>query len=662
MTRVPSVALVGNPNVGKSTLFNQVTGRGVVTAHYAGKTLDVNIAETAVDGTRLRLIDLPGTYGISGAGEEQQVNRRALLEEAPSAVLVVLDAANLTRNLLLALQVLDLGLPTVLVVNLVDEARRLGLRVDAAALAEELGVPVFETVALEGVGVAELMDYVALVATGAAPLAPPTIDYGEAVEGVIRALADSVRTTRSADPAVRLAPRAVALQFLEGHPDFDRSYENRGLVGLMRVVREARGSLRARTGEPAAAALARARHGVAGLIAERVLVHAKGPPPLRARITTWATRPVVGVLMLATALLAIFGLLFFVGDILARGVSGVWAAVFSPAVQTAVGAVAGDGPVGRALLWGLDAGIEALLAIGLPYILTFYMLLSLLEDTGYLNAVAFLSDRIMHRVGLHGRATIPLVAGLGCSVPAVLSVRLLSTERERFIGATLVSMVPCSARTAVIMGAVGVYVGFWPAFSVYGITALVAAAVGVTMDRMLPGETTGMVMEMFPFRRPSLRVVGRKAWAQFREFVFVATPIVVVGSIILGGLYESDLIWRLTAPMDPVIVGWLGLPSVAGLTLLFGLLRKEFALQLLVTLAIATVGLGARELSSFMSQTDIFVYALVNTLALPCISTLAVLAKLLDVKRAVLVAAITVGVALLVGGAFAKGLPLVLGA
>jgi len=656
----PCVALIGNPNVGKSTLFNQVTGRGVVTAHYAGKTLDVNTSETAVDGTQLRLIDLPGTYGISGSEAAHQVSRRALLEERPEVVVVVVDAANLARNLQLALQVIDLGLPTVVVVNLVDEARRLGLRVDTIKLSESLDTPVFETVALEGVGVAELMEYVALVATGGVSPEPARSDYGEVVEGVIRPLSDSVRA--SGVVPYGLPPRAAAIQLLEGHPEFDEAIEELGASGLMRVAREARGALRMRTGELATTALARARHGAAGIIAEEVLVHAEGPTPLGRRLTTWATRPVVGVLMLGAALLSIFGLLFFVGDFLARIVSGVWSAVFSPLVQSGVHAVVGDGALGRALLWGLDAGIEAMLAIGLPYILTFYVLLSLLEDTGYLNAVAFLSDRVMHHVGLHGRATIPLVAGLGCSVPAVLSVRLLPTERERFIGATLVAMVPCSARTAVIMGAVGVYVGFWPAFSVYAVTALVAAAVGVVMDRMLPGETPGMVMEMFPFRRPSWRVVGRKAWTQFREFLYVATPIVLVGSIVLGGLYESGLVWRLTAPMDPVIVGWLGLPSVAGLTLLFGLLRKEFALQLLVTLAIVTVGAGARELTSFMSQTDIFVYALVNTLALPCISTLAVLAKLLDVKRAVLVAFITVAVALLVGGAFAKGLPLVLGA
>jgi len=308
-------------------------------------------------------------------------------------------------------------------------------------------------------------------------------------------------------------------------------------------------------------------------------------------------------------------------------------------------------------LWGFDAGLEASLAIGLPYILTFYVLLSILEDTGYLNALAFLSDRVMHQVGLHGRATIPLVAGLGCTVPAVMSIRLLPSSKERMIAGTLVTMVPCSARTAVIMGAVGVYLGFWPALGVFMIVLVVGGIVGVTMDRMIPGASRGMVMEMFPFRRPSLHVVWGKAWLQFREFLFVATPIVIVGSMVLGGLYESELIWELTGPLSPVVVGWLGLPPIAGLTLLFGLIRKEFALQLLVTLAIATMGVGARELGTFMTETQIFVYVLVNTLAIPCISTLAVLWKVLGVRQAVTVTAITISVALLVGGLAARVLP-----
>jgi ferrous iron transport protein B len=237
---------------------------------------------------------------------------------------------------------------------------------------------------------------------------------------------------------------------------------------------------------------------------------------------------------------------------------------------------------------------------------------------------------------------------------------VLPTDRERFLAATLVSFVPCSARTAVILGAVGAFVGWLPALGVYGVTLVVIVLVGIAMDRLVPGTSGGFVMEMFPFRRPSIGVVLRKSWTQFREFLVVATPLVVVGSMALGGLYETGWLFKLTGPMEPVVQGWLGLPAFAGLTLLLGLLRKEFALQLLVALAVAT-GAGGTDaggdLLAFMSVTQIFVYTLVNTLAMPCVSTVAVLGRVLGWKRAAGALAITVAVALLVGGLFARLLP-----
>jgi ferrous iron transport protein B len=263
----------------------------------------------------------------------------------------------------------------------------------------------------------------------------------------------------------------------------------------------------------------------------------------------------------------------------------------------------------------------------------------------------------MHRMGLHGRAIIPLVAGLGCSVPAVLSTRSLATPRERFIASTLISMIPCSARTAVILGAAGHFIGIGPALGVFLVSFAITAGVGLILNRRMSGASTGLVMEIFPFRRPSMRIVLRKSWAQFREFLFVATPLVVLGSMVLGFLYETELIFDVVRPLEPIVVEWLGLPAVAGITLLFGLLRKEFALQLLVAVGIATMGAGAADLTSFMSEVDLFVYALVNTLAMPCISTVAVLGRVVGWGRAGSIMAITIGVALLAGGIFARLLP-----
>ena len=272
-------------------------------------------------------------------------------------------------------------------------------------------------------------------------------------------------------------------------------------------------------------------------------------------------------------------------------------------------------------------GINAALAVGIPYILTFYFLLAFLEDSGYLNAVAFLTDRLMHKMGLHGRAAIPLVAGAGCNVPAIMGTRVLGTMRERIIASTLVVLTPCSARTAVILGAVSLTAGWRWALVIYAVTAVMAILTGVGMHHFMPGRGTGLVMEMFPFRRPGLGPVIQKTWNRFREFVVVATPIILGGSIVLGGLYETGLLWWFAIPLRPIMEGWLGLPAVAGLTLIVAVLRKELALQLLVTLAIAQYGLQAKNLLTFMRPDQIVVYALVNTLYVPCVATISILAR-----------------------------------
>jgi ferrous iron transport protein B len=243
------------------------------------------------------------------------------------------------------------------------------------------------------------------------------------------------------------------------------------------------------------------------------------------------------------------------------------------------------------------------------------------------------------------------VAGAGCNVPAILGTRVLGTMRERIIASTLIVLTPCSARTAVILGAVSVTAGWQWALVVYGVTALVALGTGVGLDRFLPGMGTGLVMEMFPFRRPTLLPMVKRTWSHFREFVVVATPIVVGGSIVLGGLYETGLLWSLAAPLRPVMEVWLGLPAVAGLTLIVAVLRKELALQLLVTLAIAQYGPQASNLLSFMRPDQIVVYALVNTLYVPCVATISILGRELGWRRASLISVFTIVLALLVGGA-----------
>ena len=644
------IALAGNPNVGKSTLFNALTGLGVSTAHYPGTTREVYTGSARAGEARIGVIDLPGTYGLTGPGEDEQVTRRAIADMEPDVIAVVVDPLNLGRTLRLALEVLDGGFRVVVALNLADEAERAGITVDTASIAEALGVPVVTTVGVRGTGVSDLVDeaFRALSQELPAPV-PYSADFEALLLPLVRACGGETAETDGA------AARRCALARLD--PNAAESEPSGSVVP--RVAEEVRSAMRSHFGEAAQLRLSRERHDLSERIADAALAttgkQSRRFPRDLWSLTTW---PWTGVPLVLLVGAAIFGFLFFVGDRLATLFSTFWETYASPFIESIITAIAGTGTLADVLLWGFDAGIEASLAIGIPYILTFYFLLGLLEDTGYLNSLAFLTDRVMHRLGLHGRAVVPLVAAAGCNVPALIAANQLPTKRERLIASTLVVFIPCSARTAVILGAVGHYVGWQPALLVLGIVFAVWLGIGLTLQRMLPGQSEGLVMEMFPFRRPSLRRVGSKAWAQFREFLFIATPIVVAGSLVLGALYETGWLAEMSRPLEPFITGWLGLPAVAGLTLMVGMLRKELALQLLIALAVATAGIAGAELTQLMSATDIAVYALVNALALPCISSVAVFWRRQGAARTLAVVGASVAIALVVGGIAARVLPL----
>ena len=303
-------------------------------------------------------------------------------------------------------------------------------------------------------------------------------------------------------------------------------------------------------------------------------------------------------------------------------------------------------PLVYEILFSFIIAIQAGLGIAFPFVFTFYLLMSVVEDTGYMSRIAFLADRIMHRFGLHGQAIIPMVLGLGCNVPAIMAIRQIGTKRERHIAAFLITMVPCSARTVIIAGIVSVFIGIYAAISIYLIILALILLTGLVLSKVTPGTQLGMVLEVPPLRVPSLVMVLKKAWINIREFLYIAMPLLMVSSVFLGLLGFYGVLTVMENATAPVVHDILGLPPFASTALLFGILRKEMAFETLVVLA------GTANLPEVMTNIQLYIFALVSTLFVPCVSTIAVLYREQGLKTAALISLYTVFLGFTAGAVF----------
>ena len=617
------IALVGQPNSGKSTLFNALTGYRAVASNFPGTTVELLRGKALVGGRPVEVVDLPGTYSLLAGDRAEELSRDFLISGEVDAVVNVVDASLLSRSLELTLELSELGLPMVVCLNMMDEAEHKGIKIDAEKLSDLLGVPVAETVAARGIGLAKLLSLI----PQARPARPPR--YSADVE---RALAQLSEVVAPIAKATGLPPRYVVIRLLAGDPPPGTS----GQPELSQAVAEVREKIASARGEDPALVLSAERHAAAVSLFEQVAEVGHAQVGWRERADDILMHPLLGYPIMVLVLFGLFWAVFKVGGIL----EGLLLPPLEELSQ-GLGALLGQGLFSQ-LVVGAFQGLWAGVAIVLPYLVPFLFLLALLEDVGYLPRVGYLMDALMHRIGLHGKSVIPFLLGYGCSVPAVLATRILEDERDRLVTAALAVMVPCAGRAIVVFGLVGRYVGPLAAFGLYVLNLVVIALSGWLLARLLPGTGPGLIMEIPPYRRPNLRTLLGKVWLRLKDFVVVAWPL-LIGTSALFALLQA-LGWSPALNNGLRFLTWpLGLPKEAGVPLVFGILRKELSLVML------TQAFGTADLSSVLSQGQMVVFTGFVLFYMPCLATLAALGRELGPRRAGLVLLGTTGVALLMG-------------
>jgi ferrous iron transport protein B len=625
------VALVGQPNCGKSTLFNHLVGYKATTSNLPGTTVEFLKSEALIEGQRVQIVDLPGTYALTALDRAEAETRNYLLAGQVDAILNVVDASLLSRSLELTLQLLEMEIPLVICLNMADEAKRKGIDIDTEALARRLGVPVVSAVAVRGLGVKEAAVSAVKIAQEKPKVHPPR--YSPDVETVVRALCPKLQS--QAMDRSSLPPRFLAIKLLEEDPYCLEQLDKSG-GDLRKDVDQVRKRLERTRGKRGEEILSAERHNHAMELFETVATVGSPFVGLRDRLDMVLMHPVLGYLFFAAIMYGFFLAVFRIGST----VEAPMMTVFDRAIALLGKGLSTEGFAFFALK-GITQGMAGAIGIVLPYLVPFLIGLSVLEDVGYLPRAGYLMDTFMHRIGLHGKSVIPFILGYGCSVPAVMATRILDSPRDRFITAMLTVMIPCVARTTIIFGLIGYFLGPHLAFLLYLINLIVIGVLGKLLTKLYPQATPGLVLEIPSYKIPSVRVVFAKVWLRIREFIVVAWPLLIVGSLALSLLEYARFDHYLNLGLLPVT--WaLGLPLGLGVTLLFGILRKELSLVMLFQ------ALGTTQVATVLSAGQMMTFTLFVMFYIPCVATVAVLTRELGRSKTVLVLAFTTSIALVV--------------
>ena len=583
-------------------------------------------------GETVEVVDIPGTYSLQTSDEAESLAVHFLLHEENSPIIInVIDASVLSRSLELTLQLAELQKPMVVALNMIDEAEKKGITIDIKKLEKSLGVPIITTIGKKGRGVFELFELA--YSTHKKNVIPHIHSLNPKLEQFITNVTNVI--IKKKIPS-KWNSRFISIKILEKDPLIKEHLEEYLSDEEWNKINALLSELEKQIDTLTEYSISGVRHNLAFSIFENVAeIGHVTRTDIRYKIDNVLMHPVFGYIFMAGILAMVFYTIFFIGN----AIEPLFLQTFESGLLYLKNSLGSD-TILFSISQGLVTGIGGGVGIVIPYLLPFFIFLSFLEDSGYLARIAYLIDNIMHKIGLHGLSVIPLILGYGCTVPGILATRILKSPRDKFITATITTLVPCSARMTIIFGLVGFFISIKAAVAIYLLNLVLIGISGKILAKVMPEVSPGLILEIPKYHLPGIKIIANKTWFRLKEFIVIAWPLLVAGSIVLEMVNHFGWTESINSFLQPLTSGILGLPAVLGVTLLFGILRKELALILLFT------ALGTQDVASVMTETQIFSYTLFITFYLPCLATFAALARELKYKNALLITLFTIIIAI----------------
>ena len=628
--KMPLVALAGQPNVGKSTLFNLLTGLNQHVGNWPGKTVERREGRFAIEGREVGIVDLPGTYSLTANSPEEVIAREFILREQPDVVIAIVDAANLERSLYLVAELIALSIPLAVILNMMDVASQEGLRIEPEVLEAALGVPVISMTATRARGIQDLYRLIQETLDGRRALTPrlPEIraDHRVVLDEISHHIAGYVPTP--------YPENWIALKLLEGDTEITRTMQTALPAEKWEAVYDL-----LRQHDDALLAIASGRYEWIGRMVRAAVVHPKvGQISITNRLDRWAAHPFWGLVILAGILGLVFWLTFTIGSPVQGWLSAQVVGGLSGLMSQAL---AGAPFWFRSLFVdGVLGGVGAVITF-LPIMVIFFAVFGLLEDTGYMARAAFVMDNVMHLMGLHGKSFLPLFLGFGCNVPSIMGTRVIDSKPARFLTILVAPLVPCTARMAVVAFLAPAFFGSKALFVSWGLVLLSMIALvvsGALLNRFVfRGQRSSFIMEMPLYHIPNRRTIGLLVWQRSISFLkkagtnILAMALVVWALSVLpnGNLNDSYLV-QFGKWVEP-IGRWMGMDWRLTVALITSFPAKENAIATLGVLFGSSPNVGLTQtLTSTFSTATALSFLVVTMLFIPCMATVAVIRQETD--------------------------------